>query len=165
MSLRDIMLDQLAVARRIVEDGAEVVPAWRITTPEGSFLVLTRFDTDKPEQRERALFLISRFMAWRMATSFVLTAETWLGSAGTRSGEEALLVVGISYHERLAAMQRFRRATVVSFAPVAWLTNEQVEEAYFKLLPTGRSEITAEEAAELAIIFGKDGEMAAERLS
>ena len=100
-----------------------------------------------------------------MATSFVLTAETWLGSAVTRSGDEALLVVGISYHERLAAMQRFRRATVVSFAPVAWLTNEQVEEAYFKLLPTGRSEITAEEAAELAIIFGKDGEMAAERLS
>jgi hypothetical protein len=165
MSLVGIMLDQLAVARRIVEDGAEVVPAWRITAPEGSFLVLTGFDTDKPEQRERALFLISRFMAWRMATSFVLTAETWLGSAGTRSGEEALLVVGISYHERLAAMQRFRRATVVSFAPVAWLTNEQVEEAYFKLLPTGRSEITAEEAAELAIIFGKDGEMAAERLS
>ena len=54
MSLVDIMLDQLAAARRIVEDGAEVVPAWRITTPEGSFLVLTRFDTDKPEQRERA---------------------------------------------------------------------------------------------------------------
>ena len=165
MSLPDIMLDQLAGARRIVEDGAEVVPAWRITTPEGSFLILTRFDTDKPEQRERALFLISRFMAWRMATSFVLTAETWLGSAVTRSGDEALLVVGISYHERLAAMQRFRRATVVTFAPVAWLTNEQVEEAYFKLLPTGRSEITAEEAHELAVIFGKDGEMAAERLS
>ena len=100
-----------------------------------------------------------------MATSFVLTAETWLGSAVTRSGDEALLVVGISYHERLAAMQRFRRATVVSFAPVAWLTNEQVEEAYFKLLPTGRSEIRAEEAHELARIFGKDGEMAAKRLS
>ena len=165
MSLLDIMLEQFAVARRIVEDGAEVVPAWRITTPEGSFLILTRFDTDKPEQRERALFLISRFMAWRMATSFVLTAETWLGSAVTRSGDEALLVVGISYHERLAAMQRLRRAPVVTFAPVEWLTNEQVEEAYFKLLPTGSSEITAEEAHELAHIFGKDGEMAAERLS
>jgi hypothetical protein len=62
-------------------------------------------------------------------------------------------------------MQRLRRAPVVTFAPVAWLTNEQVEEAYFKLLPTGRSEITAEEALELAVIFGKDGELAAERLS
>ena len=165
MALVDIMLDQLAAARRIIEDGAEVVPAWRITTSEGSFLILTRFDTDKPEQRERALFLISRFMAWRMATSFVLTAETWLGSAVTRSGDETLLVVSISYHERLAAMQRLRRAPVVTFAPVEWLTNEQVEEAYFKLLPTGSSEITAEEAHELAHIFGKDGELAAERLS
>ena len=35
------MLDQLAIARRIVEDGDEVVPAWRIETPEGAFLVLT----------------------------------------------------------------------------------------------------------------------------
>jgi hypothetical protein len=28
MSLAAIMLDQLAAARRIVEDGQEVVPAW-----------------------------------------------------------------------------------------------------------------------------------------
>ena len=81
MSLAEIMLEQIAVARRIVEDGHEVLPAWRITTPEGSYLVLTRFDTDKPQQRERALMLIGRFMVWKMATSFVLTAETWLGAA------------------------------------------------------------------------------------
>ena len=70
MSLVDIMLDQLAAARRIVEDGAEVVPAWLITTPEGSYLIITPFDHNKPGQRERALFLISRFMAWRMASEF-----------------------------------------------------------------------------------------------
>ena len=165
MSLVDIMLDQLATARRIVEVGAEVTPAWRITTPEGSYLVLTRFGTDKPEQRERALLLISRFMTWRMATSFVLTVETWLGPEVTRSGDEALLVVGVSHHERLAALQRLRRADVGTFREVEWLEPEQVDETYFRLLPTGRSEITAEEAHELAVIFGKDGEMAAERLS
>ena len=76
-----IMLEQLAAARRIVEDGHDVVPAWRITTPEGSYLVLTPFETDKQEQQERALRLISRFMAWKLATSFVLTVETWLGPA------------------------------------------------------------------------------------
>jgi hypothetical protein len=47
MLLPDIMLDQLATARRIVEDGAEVVPAWLVTTPEGSYLILTRFDHNK----------------------------------------------------------------------------------------------------------------------
>ena len=53
MSLATIMLDQLAVARRIVEDGKEMVPAWRITTPEGTFLILTRFDTTSRTTRAR----------------------------------------------------------------------------------------------------------------
>jgi hypothetical protein len=105
-----------------VEDhGAEVIPTWRITTPEGAFLILTRFDMDKPEQRERTLLLIF--------------------------------------------LQRLRRAAVVTFAPVEWLKPEEVDETYFKILPLGRSEITAEEAHELAVIFGEDGELAAQRLS
>jgi hypothetical protein len=133
--------EQIGSARRIVEDGNEVIPAWRITTPEGVCLVFTRFDHDKPEQRERALFLTSRFMAWKMATSFVLTVETFLGPEETRSGNEALLVVGVSHHERLAAVQRLRRADVRAFVELEWLGTEQVDYTYFKLLPTGRREI------------------------
>ena len=62
------------------------------------FLILTRFDPDKPEQRERAFALVPRFMAWKLATGFVLTAETWLGPERTRSGEEAVLTIGVSHH-------------------------------------------------------------------
>jgi len=61
-----------------------VVPAWLITTPESSYLILTR----DHKQRERLLHLITRFMTWKMATSFV---EFWLEPEVTRSGEEALL--------------------------------------------------------------------------
>jgi hypothetical protein len=32
--------------------------------------------------------LVPRFIAWKLATGFVLTAETWLGPERTRSGEE-----------------------------------------------------------------------------
>ncbi len=124
MSLATIMLEQLAVARRIVEDGQEVVPAWRITTPEGAFLIFTRFDTDKPEQREHAIVLISRFMAWKMATSFVLTAETWLGA----DGEDALLIIGVSLHERLAVVQRIKRGDDVSFSQPMWLARHHVDD-------------------------------------
>ena len=56
MSLATLMLEQLAVARRIIEDGEEVVPAWRITTPEGAFLIFTSFDADTAEQRETRSF-------------------------------------------------------------------------------------------------------------
>jgi hypothetical protein len=59
---------------------------WRIMTPEGQFVILTRFDLNNPEQRERILTLISRFLTWKIATAFVLTAETWLGSEKTDSG-------------------------------------------------------------------------------
>jgi hypothetical protein len=78
----------------IARDGHEVVPAWRILAPDGDFLILTQFDPDKPEQRERAFALVPRFMAWKLATGFVLTAETWLGPERTRSGEEAVLTIG-----------------------------------------------------------------------
>jgi hypothetical protein len=40
-------------------------------------------------------------MTWKMATSFVLTAETWLGAEETREGDEALLAIGVS-PERLS---------------------------------------------------------------
>jgi hypothetical protein len=33
MSLVDVMIDQLGTARKILEDGQEVVPAWRISRP------------------------------------------------------------------------------------------------------------------------------------
>ena len=45
------MLEQLAAARRNVEDGHEMVPAWRIATAEGTFLILPRLNTETTEQR------------------------------------------------------------------------------------------------------------------
>jgi hypothetical protein len=115
MPLMDTMIEQIGAARTIMEDGAEVIPAWRINTPEGSYLVFTRFDDDKPEQRVRVLLLISRFMTWKMATSFVLTAETWLGPETTRSGDEALLAIGVSHRGRLGLVQRITGRDPVSF--------------------------------------------------
>jgi hypothetical protein len=162
MSLATIMLEHLAVARRVVEDGQETVPTWRIETPEGAFSIRTQFDTDNQEQREHTVALISRFMAWKMATSFVFTAETWLGE---RRADEALLVVGVSHHERLAVLQRIQRGETVGFSEAMWLAPYQIDKYYLKMLPGRRTEITADEAEELASIFGKNGELPPERLS
>ena len=49
MSLATIMLDQLSIARQVVEGGQEVLPRWRITSSEGNFLIVTQFNTDVPE--------------------------------------------------------------------------------------------------------------------
>jgi hypothetical protein len=165
MSLRELMLEELAGGLRIVRDGHGIVPAWRIITPEGQFVILTRFDPDQPDQRERMLTLVPRFMAWKRATSFVLTAETWLGPERTRSGEEAVVAIGVSHRERLGVMRRLRRTPGPVFMPPEWLRPEFLDETYFRLLPSGASEVTTEEAEMLAVIFGEDGELPARRLS
>ena len=58
MSMKDLMLEQLEISRRIVTDGHENLPAWRIETPDGAWLILTRFDPAKPGQSDRALYLV-----------------------------------------------------------------------------------------------------------
>lgn len=165
MSLVDIMIDQMSTARGIIEDGGEVVPVWRVATPEGSYLIFTRFDHDKPEQRQRALLLISRFMAWKLATSFVLAAESLVGSQETGAREEAIQVIGVSRNERFGLVQRIEERDPLRLGLPEWLQADQIDEDYLDLLPSRSSEITADEIAKLTSIFGKDGEMAAERLS
>jgi hypothetical protein len=40
-----------------------------------------------------------------------------------------------------------------------WLPAGAIDDAYFRLLPSGTSSVTAEEVAALAAVFGEDGEL------
>ena len=161
MSLRNLMLEDLERGLAIFRAGHEVVPSWRILSPEGDFVIVTRFDPDKPDQREQMLALVPRLMAWKLATAFVLTAESWLGPERTHSGEEAVLTIGVSRHERLGVIRRVRKTPSVGFAPPEWLPADALDENYFRLLPYGQSIVTTEEATMLAAVFGEDGELPA----
>jgi hypothetical protein len=159
MQLRDTMLAQLAIARRIVKDGHQVVPAWRIGCADGDWIVLTRFDHDAPGQRDRAVTLVKRFMAWKLAQSFILTTETWLGPVETRAGEEAIATVGASRTERLGVLQVIRRGIGgVQFGPPLWLSPDQCDPEYWTLLPSRAESITAAELRSLAVLFAENGE-------
>ena len=104
-------------------------------------------------------------MAWKMATGFVLTTETWLGAELNRASDEALLTIGVSHHERLAVLQRIELGDAVSFSEPMWLASYHIDGCYLKMLPGKRTEVTAEEVAELSCIFGKTGKLPPERLS
>jgi hypothetical protein len=158
MSLRDVMLKDLERGLAIVRDGHEIVPAWRIFTPEDDFVILTRYDPDKPDQREQMMQLVPRFIAWRLATAFVMTAETWLGPERTRSGEEAVMAIGVSHRERLGVI---RRKPVTSSGPPEWIAADAIDEGYSRMLPTGQTTVTEEEAAMLKAIFSEYGELPA----
>ena len=77
----------------------------------------------------------------------------------------ALLTIGVSHHERLAVLQRIERDDAVRFSEPMWVASYNVEECYVKMLPGKRTEVTAEDVAELSCIFGKNGKLPPERLS
>jgi len=161
--LVSVMRDQLATARKIVADGHEVVPAWRVITGSGHYLVLTRFNHDDEKQRARLLHLMRRFMAWKLARAFVVTGETEL--AGPLAGNQAIFAVGVSRDGSAGLFQMFtRRNDGVEFDGVQELSADGIDEAYLSLLPGRVETISVEEAAELQAAFGPAGEMPAERL-
>jgi hypothetical protein len=158
-ALRELMLEDLERSLFIVRAGYEVVPAWHILSPEGDFLILARSDPDKPEQRQRMLGLMPRFMAWKLATGFVLTL--WLGL----EREEAVLAIGVTHHERLGAIRHIHRTPELAFTEPEWLAPDSLDDAYFRLLPSGTTPVTAMEAKTLAAVFGENGEMPARPLT
>ena len=164
MGLDLIVDEQLAIARRIVSDGHEVVPAWRIGSPGGEWLLLTRFDHDAPGAVDRAFHLVRRFMAWRQATWFVQTAEIWLGDQITRRGDEAIVATAISRSACIASLQRIDRGPPVRFEAKQTLTRDQLDPAYFSMLPRGEVSFSVQEIAALEAIFGAEGELPASRL-
>lgn len=160
----EIMLEQLHIAKRIIIDGHELVPAWRIEAPDGHWLILTRFDHDKPDQRESMLQLIGRFMAWKLAQSFVLVGETWLSATLTRAGEDAVFAISHVRGERLVFMQRIDRQPALSFGGLECVKPRDIDSAYWSLLPAREETVSPEEAKELERIFGEHGELPAQKL-
>ena len=68
------------------------------------------------------------------------------------------LTIGVSHHERMAVI---RRTPALAFGPAEWLPADALDDTYFRLLPSGQSTVTAEEAAMLAAVFAEDGELPA----
>lgn len=173
MDLEAALAEQIDRARRIAAAGSIVIPAWRIGTPEGEYLILTRYNEAEPEQRERALVLISRFMAWKLATAFVLTSE---GTSSDGEGRERDFLFGAAVSRHGVTVARQSIARTATTAPFAYHTAvefghlerfdgpEAIDPLLLELLPTGAAEVAEHEARLLAAIFAEDGEMPAHRL-
>lgn len=75
-AMRSTILEELALSERIVRDGHEVVPRFRVITPEGHWTILDQLPDDLAE-RARRFNLVSAFMAWKLATGFILSNELY----------------------------------------------------------------------------------------
>src|SRR5262249_8127598 len=111
-----------------------VATNWQIATPDGTYQLTTEFNLKMPEQRDGEVLLASRFMVWKLATSLVLTAVGWPGPEFKHGGEEAILSVGVSRHDRMGLVQRIRKRDPITFTSPEWLKSDQLDEAYSTLL-------------------------------
>lgn len=172
MELETALAEQFDTARRIITRGSVVVPAWRIGCPDGQFLILTRFDEARPEQRERALALVARFMAWKQATAFVFTAEG-MGRDALDAEHDYLHGVCITRSAAFGARQRIERTastrppytTSIACGPYEpFVGRDVVDPLLLDLLPAGTNTVSDTEARLLGSLFGEDGELPAHRL-
>jgi hypothetical protein len=56
---------------------------------------------------------------------------------------------------RMAVLRRIRHMPALSFGPPEWLAADALDDTYFRVLPSGQSTVTAEEAAMLAAVFAE----------
>ena len=156
MKIFDFLIDEMAMSEGIVRDGNEVVPRLRIFTPEGQFVIFVQLPDDARE-RDRLMKLVARFMAWKMAIAFVLSAEM--------RSPDAITSFAVTRSERHGIMRRINRGAAISFADTEELDAQTAGDDLLSLLPGRKSAITFEQQRELERVFGEDGEIPAHRLA
>jgi hypothetical protein len=154
-SLKNALLEELGVSEAIVRDGHEVIPRFRIVAPREQFVILLRLPEDTAE-RPHCIHLVGLFMAWKMATAFIISCEL--------RDPHSISSFAVARDERNGIMRRIDRGPPLSFAPIAALAEGGIERELTALLPRKQTTMTREMVAELEFVFGKDGEMPAMRV-
>jgi hypothetical protein len=149
------LLEELGVSEAIVRDGHEVLPRFRIFTPSGHFIILMQLP-DETAERQRRLRLVGLFMAWKMATAFIISGEL--------HDPNSISSFAVARNERLGFMRRIDRGPPLSFAALTALAETDIEPGLTALLPRKETTMTVELIAELERVFGKNGEMPALRV-
>jgi len=153
--MRTTMLEELAVSERIVRDGHEVVPRFRVISPEGQWIIFVQLPDDLAE-RARRFNLVSAFMAWKLATGFILCNELYQ--------PDSISAAYIGRDDCALVLRKINRKPL-SFSEPIWLDRGAIGDEVIALLPPRELEIDAVQAAELQRLFGIGGELEARRVN
>ena len=152
-----MLREELARSERIVASNFDVMPRFRIMTPDGDYSILVPM-LDDPQDRLARLKLVTGFMAWKMATAFVV--------AGENTDPNGIFCFAIThdYVDGVYRMIQRDGAGVATLGQIEPLSHQQCDPVFIEMLPTERAEIAAETLAKLEKVFGLGGEMEATRL-
>lgn len=153
LGVKDKMLEELRLSVGIVLSGVEVVPRFRVMTPEGDWTVFVPLPDDMAE-RQRRMQLLYGFMAWKGATGFIMASEL--------VEPDCVIVGGVSRNEVLMAARPVLRKPL-TVGPIEWLGPEMMGDEVVALLPRGQVSLDPETVAALARSFGPGGDLEAQR--
>ena len=153
--MRTVLREELALSQTIVRRGVEVLPRFRVTTPDGEYRILMPLPDDMAK-RERGMRLMSAFMAWKQASAFILASELKVPDA---------IVAFAACRDGHAAVMRLIRREPLSFGDDQWLEENQIGPEVVALLPSGSVSIDHETKADLKRLFGEGGEYLAHKLN
>ena len=167
--MRNQVLQELELSQRIVREGHEVVPRFRVLASGEEWTIFCPLPDDL-QARVRGLGYIREFMAWKGAHGAIMSAETWLGPLGALQNEalrqgEAIVSTLLSKTDVCGVMRMINRAGGISFGAPQWFGREHVDPALLELLPKREEKISPEMMRELKRLFGKGGEFEARKLN
>ena len=150
-----ILAEEMALSERVVRSGHDVVPRFRVFTPEGHFLILIPLP-DEPIERERRMRLVAAFMALKLARGFVLSSEL--------RSFDALCSFWVSTDRKIGLLHRIIRRTPVEFGLDEWLNDADAGIDVLSLLPQRETELSDAMVRELKRVFGEGGDFEAIRM-
>lgn len=152
--MRETILSELEFSVSLVLSGTEVVPRFRVNGDDGVWTIFTPLP-ETLEGRERCMRLAAGFMAWKSATSFVMSGEL--------VDPDMVHAIAVTRDGVIAAGRLIRR-TPLSVGDVEWFPASMVGDEIRALLPRGRIVLDDETVATLRQAFGPDGEFKTQRL-
>ncbi len=123
--LRAHIIEELAFSQRVIRDGHEVVPRFRVIAPDGQHTIMVQMPDDLAARIER-LQVVRMFMIWKAATAFIHSSELIT--------PDAITTFAVTHTDVTGGMQRIRRKPL-SFGEIEWFDRDGVEEAWLQLLP------------------------------
>ena len=122
---RAMVLEELAFSQRVVREGHELVPRFRVLAPDGEHTIMVQFPDDLEACMER-LQVVRAFMVWKAATGFVHSAELF--------EPDAITACAVMRDDVTGGLQCIRRKPL-GFGEVEWFDRKSVGDDILQLLP------------------------------
>ena len=138
--LRAKAIAELERCCTIIKEGKEAVPRFAVECPEGDFVVFCPLPDDDAERLKR-MQIVKRLLACKMATAFVFSGEM--------KEPDVVTAVAVTQDRVFAHFKVITRAPLGFVADGTLKGRDEIGDGLPDMLPTGTSEISAGEMAEL----------------